>query len=193
MTDTRAPVAPEPESTTDLLRRTAGGDQAGWAELVRRYTPLLHSRMRPYRLQQADQLDVIQTVWLRLATHIHRIHTPEHLGGWLATVVARECQGLARRGGRVALPGEVIELTAPTTEPGPEARAVDEDVARRLWGAVAELPAPRRELIRILFSDETRSYADISSATGVPVGSIGPTRGRALRQLRGLLADRALT
>src|SRR3954447_4145705 len=139
MTDTRAPVAPEPESTTDLLRRTAGGDQAGWAELVRRYTPLLHSRMRPYRLQQADQLDVIQTVWLRLATHIHRIHTPEHLGGWLATVIARECQGLARGAGRVALPGEVIELTAPTAEPGPETRAVDDDVARRLWGAVAEL------------------------------------------------------
>src|SRR4051794_8089569 len=119
MSDTRAPVIPEPESTAELLRRTAGGDQAGWAELVHRYTPLLYARMRPYRLQQADQLDVVQTVWLRLAQHIHRIHTPEHLGGWLATVIARECQSLLRRARRGAPPRGGAGATPPTPQPRP--------------------------------------------------------------------------
>jgi RNA polymerase sigma factor (sigma-70 family) len=192
MPETQSTIQAAQQEPADLLRLAAGGSAAGWAELVRRYTPLLQARMRPYRLQPSDRMDVAQTVWLRLAENIHRIHTPAHLGGWLATVVARECQTVQRRSGRVALPGDLLELTTPAVEGGPEVRVVEDDVARRLWGAVAELPAPRRDLIRELFCEETRSYADISAATGVPMGSIGPTRGRALRQLQGMLLERSL-
>jgi DNA-directed RNA polymerase specialized sigma24 family protein len=36
------------------------------------------------------------------------------------------------------------------------------------------------------------AYADISERLGIPVGSIGPTRARALEQLRNTRAFRAL-
>jgi DNA-directed RNA polymerase specialized sigma24 family protein len=39
----------------------------------------------------------------------------------------------------------------------------------------------------MLMADPPVSYAEISDQLGVPVGSIGPTRGRCLAQLRVLL------
>src|SRR5918997_450777 len=42
----------------------------------------------------------------------------------------------------------------------------------------------RRALLRALFTDNPRSYAEVARTAGIPPGSIGPTRARALRQLR---------
>jgi DNA-directed RNA polymerase specialized sigma24 family protein len=39
----------------------------------------------------------------------------------------------------------------------------------------------------MLMADPPASYAEISDRLGVPVGSIGPTRGRCLARLRVLL------
>jgi DNA-directed RNA polymerase specialized sigma24 family protein len=57
---------------------------------------------------------------------------------------------------------------------------------------VAELPARSRTIIQAMFADETRPYAEISRSIGIPVGSLGPTRARALHQLRRMLAERGL-
>ncbi|WP_300014772.1 sigma-70 family RNA polymerase sigma factor [Pseudonocardia sp.] len=167
----------------ELLRRAQAGDQAAWNALVRRYTPLLRARIGGWRLQEADAFDVVQTTWLRLAENIHRIHTPVHLGGWLATVVSRESQRVARGRGRAVLAEDTVALT-PDPAPGPEQRAVDGDVHRVLRGAVAELTPRRRELLAALFADDRRPYAEIARRLGVPIGTIGPTRARALGDLR---------
>jgi hypothetical protein len=53
------------------------------------------------------------------------------------------------------------------------------------------LPHRSGVLITALFEENPPAYAELSHRTGVPVGSIGPTRARALRQLRDLL-DREL-
>lgn len=176
----------------DLLARAAAGSPGAWAELVARYTPLLRSRTARYRLQEADAHDVMQVTWLRLAENLDRIHTPEHLGGWLATVVARECQRVARERGRV-VPVEDAGETDAAPVPGPEQRVVDRAVAGLVRAAVAALPPRRRDLVRALFSDDRRPYAEIARDLGVPVGSLGPTRARTLRELRGLLEPAGLS
>jgi DNA-directed RNA polymerase specialized sigma24 family protein len=53
-----------------------------------------------------------------------------------------------------------------------------------LRAAFAELPADRGELMTLLLADPPLAYRDISRILGIPVGSIGPTRARALEQLR---------
>jgi len=50
--------------------------------------------------------------------------------------------------------------------------------------ALAELPPKRRELLLLLLADPPLSYDEISARLGIPKGSIGPTRARALEQLR---------
>jgi DNA-directed RNA polymerase specialized sigma24 family protein len=41
--------------------------------------------------------------------------------------------------------------------------------------------------MELLMADPPMSYADISDQLGLPIGSIGPTRGRCLARLRVLL------
>lgn len=173
-------------TSDELLRRVADGRPGAWAELIARYTPLLRSRAARYRLQEADTLDVMQVTWVRLAENIGRIHTPEHLGGWLATVVSRECQKVGRERRRMVLVEGVGESDA-AAEPGPEQRAIDNELAGRMRVAVAALPPRRRDLVLALFADERRPYARIARELGVPIGSLGPTRARTLRELRGML------
>lgn len=50
--------------------------------------------------------------------------------------------------------------------------------------AFAELPDRCRELLSMLFAEPPASYAEISATLGVPVGAIGPNRGRCLDRLR---------
>ncbi|HET9254793.1 MAG TPA: sigma-70 family RNA polymerase sigma factor, partial [Pseudonocardiaceae bacterium] len=62
---------------TDTLRRAGNGDPAAWEEILRRYSRLVSSTVRSFRMQDADALDASQTTWLRLAENAHRVRHPE--------------------------------------------------------------------------------------------------------------------
>ena len=51
---------------------------------------------------------------------------------------------------------------------------------------VEQLPMRSQLLLRLLSGDSPLSYADIGEALSMPIGSIGPTRARALERLRRL-------
>ncbi|MGH3985148.1 MAG: hypothetical protein ACRDST_21275 [Pseudonocardiaceae bacterium] len=58
-----------------------------------------------------------------------------------------------------------------------------------MWKFVDELPPRRRTLLRALFADNPRPYAELARTVGIPLGGIGPTRARDLRQLRDKLNE----
>ena len=66
--------------TGQLVTRAANGDEAAWQDLVERFSGLVWSVTRAYRLANADAADVFQTTWLRLAEHIGRIEQPDRVG-----------------------------------------------------------------------------------------------------------------
>ena len=53
-----------------------------------------------------------------------------------------------------------------------------------LLRVLSTLPARSQVLLRLLFADPPPSYREISEVTGMSIGSIGPTRGRVLQELR---------
>ncbi len=53
-----------------------------------------------------------------------------------------------------------------------------------LWRAFKTLPPNCRVLLLMLHSDPALSYEEVSASLAIPVGSIGPTRGRCLDRLR---------
>ena len=61
------------------------------------------------------------------------------------------------------------------------------DRARSLQDAIDSLPPRDRELVVFLLTRPDASYREISEAIGMPIGSIGPIRGRAFGHLRELL------
>ena len=59
--------------------------------------------------------------------------------------------------------------------------------AEHVREAISHLPWQWQQLVRLLMADPQPSYAEISDQLGLPIGSIGPTRGRCLARLRVLL------
>lgn len=173
------------DSVATLLVGVRDGDPKAWEEIVRRYGKLVSATVRSFRLQETDALDAVQMTWLRLAENAHRVKFPEKLGGWLATTARRECLHILRQAKPIPNLIELVAEAVADPSVGPEQRVIDADTARTLRKLVAELPARRRTVLRALFAaPNPLSYAEIARRTGIPAGAIGPTRARALQQLR---------
>jgi RNA polymerase sigma factor (sigma-70 family) len=184
--------------TAELLAAAADGDPSAWDALVERFSGLLWSITRSYRLGDADAADVLQTTWLRLLEHLDRIAEPERLPAWLATVARNEIHRLHRKGGRLSLTGQDAELDAARgAVPGSDVSALLADRDRQLWEAFAELSVRCQELLRVVVTGvsgrDPLPYRDASAALGIPVGGIGPTRMRCLAALRGALSSRGIS
>lgn len=171
---------------TDLVTRARHGDQHAWNTLVERYTPLVRSICRRYRLSSADTGDVGQTVWLRLVAHLDQMRDPAALAGWITTTTWREC-GKARR---AAHPFQTASWELDTgnipdtgTEPA-ESQLLAAERHAALRQAFACLPPSCQQMLTMLIEDPPVPYAQISARLGIPVGSIGPTRRRCLQKLR---------
>jgi RNA polymerase sigma factor (sigma-70 family) len=181
------------ESVTDLLQRARDGDPRALEEILHRYRGVVISKVRSFGLQDADALDAIQMTWLRLAENCHGIQLSEQLAGWLANTASRECLRILRQRAQhtSAPPHATVERVADPPV-GPEQHALDTETAQRLWSLIATLSPRHQILLRELFFDNPRPYAEIARNIGIPAGSIGPTRARALRQLRRKLDERGL-
>lgn len=176
-----------PESSdpgnAELLSAAGSGDQAAWNTLVARYGRLVWSVARGFQLSPADTADLSQTAWLRLVENLGSITEPDRLGSWLATTTRREAIRLLHRRNR-EIPAEEHEERPDDGADGPEDRVVIADEYQQLRAAMAQLPERCRHLLRVLAADSGASYAQLSAAVGLPVGSIGPTRARCLEKLR---------
>jgi RNA polymerase sigma factor (sigma-70 family) len=190
MTTSYAPTdATRSDAVADLVPRVSNGDPAAWEEILHRYSGLVTATVRSFRLQNADTLDAVQRTWLRLAENAHRIQSPEGLPGWLVTTARRECLDILRQAKRASAPPDVAD---PSVD-GPEQQVIDADTARTLWNLVEELSLRQRTLLRALFTDHPHSYIEVARTTGIALGAIGPTRARALAQLRAKLEQRHIT
>lgn len=154
-------------------------------DLVRLFTPILWHCARAQGLDEASAQDVVQTAWLRLVEHADSISDPQAVLGWLLSTVRREAWRVHHVGRRF---DELDELAADAA-PGPDVLADLDERARVLWGHVQTLSQRCRALLRVIAMAERPDYAALSEALGMPVGSIGPTRGRCLAKLRTALAD----
>jgi RNA polymerase sigma factor (sigma-70 family) len=180
-------------ATGALLAQAAAGDERAWNALVAQHTRLLWSVARSFRLDQADAADVVQTTWLRLLEHLDRIEDPTRLVGWLVTTARRECLRVLRRSGRERLiVDEDDALDIPDDDADPvETRLITSERNATLWLAFRRLPERCQRLLRIAVA-VPQAYDEVSTALGMPVGSIGPTRARCLVQLRKLLVGTGL-
>lgn len=175
------------DNSAELVGRIRNGDSSAWRELVDHYEPLLRRLARQYRLSGQDMDDAIQLTWLRCLEHIDQITHADRLRGWLATVCRRESLRLATKGRREIALGE--QSVTRLVDDGQEERDPGAEMARRdahdrLSRAIRALPQKQQLVLTELLKEESRSYLDLSRRLGLPMGSIGPTRQRAIARLR---------
>jgi RNA polymerase sigma factor (sigma-70 family) len=178
------PSEPSPAGTVPvLLAAAAAGDERAWDALVDRFGSMIWAVARAHRLGDADAADVAQATWTALLANLGRIQDPERVGAWLATTARRESLR-ALRHARTNVPcgDDLPEPEVVDIDPSAHLAEGERDIA--LWRCFDRLRPGDRALLRMLMADPAPSYEEISAALQIPIGSIGPTRARALARLR---------
>ena len=173
-------------SLTDaaLVQASRDGDAAAWKALVERHEHVIRAVCRAHRLSPADADDVTQTAWLRALEHLHRLQEPGRIAAWLATVARHECLRVLRHCARVRPCEEETLHRRPDVTPAPDAGLLAAERRSAVRRAVTTLPERDRVLLGMLYSEREPSYAEIGRVLRMPIGSIGPTRGRMLERIR---------
>jgi RNA polymerase sigma factor (sigma-70 family) len=167
------------------LQALAAGDDATWHATVRRYEGLLRSAARVVLRSDADVDEAVQRTWVLLLRNAARINDPQCLPGWLSTTARREALAILRAQQRAIPSEDVADRVAPDDRDMATA-LIDEELRRALDRAVERLPDTQRRIVRALLR-EPESYDTLSRELGIPRGSLGPLRGRAVRALRAQL------
>jgi RNA polymerase sigma factor (sigma-70 family) len=173
-----------PLSDAALVLAARRRDPAAWRLLVERYDRLIRAVCRRHRLAGADAEDVRQTTWLRAVEHVDRLQDPQRIGGWLATVARHECLRALRHAARVHPCPDELMHGVPDATAAPDAGLLAAERRAAVRTAVATLSTRDRTFLGLLYNERQSSYSEVGRALRMPVGSIGPTRGRVLERLR---------
>lgn len=182
----RGSLADAPDA--ELLRRFAADrDEVAFAELVRRYGPLVWrvARTTVGHAQVAE--DVFQATFLILAKQAAAVRNPGALAGWLHRTAYRAAVRARRREARPTLP-------LPPQSAGED--PLDRLTARELLAAVDEeieaLPEALRAAV-VLCGVEGLSQEEAAKRLGWSPGSVKGRLERARAKLRRRLEARGLT
>jgi DNA-directed RNA polymerase specialized sigma24 family protein len=124
-----------------------------------------------------------------MVENIDRIEHPERIGAWLATTAKRESLRVVRARGRLSFDHDGL-LARPDPDAEPlDASTIGRERAEALRRAFVRLSPHCQRLLAVLMVDDPPPYKEVSETMSMPVGSIGPTRGRCLEHLRRILQE----
>lgn len=134
LSDAAAPGSLSVSTSLSLLERAKARDGAAWDRLVNLYSPLVYRWARKAGLQAHDAQDVVQTVFLTVASDIdsfRRTRAGDSFRGWLCTICRhkildrfRERRRQAEATGGSTAQHDIQQIAAPEfdTEPGSDER-----------------------------------------------------------------------
>lgn len=173
------------DDLAELVRYAAKKDWAAWHELVLRFGKLVLHAASMVGLNSSDAADAAQLTWLRLYEHLEEIREPRHLPAWLAVTARREALRIAYGSKRYVLsPEPDIDYGIRTACAVTDSYPIEGDYSAALETALSSLPPRYERLMRLLMCEDCPRYTEVAEKLGIPIGSVGPMRMRALRMLR---------
>ena len=139
-------MALESSSEAELARRCRRGDPDAWAELVRRFTPLVYRLSFRMVRDGAEAEDVSQEVFLRMHRSFDSYDPSRPLAPWVSRTTYHAClrrlQATARKAGQLAREPSLAEEVS--CAPSPEHAATINRTALFMSAAIVSpcLPAP---------------------------------------------------
>jgi RNA polymerase sigma factor (sigma-70 family) len=167
-------------SDRDLVRACREDSERAWGELVRRFSRYVYAiANQAYRLADHDADDVFQEVFARTYEHLGRLRNDEAIRPWIGQLTRRLAIDRLRAGSR-----EQPEADAPDVAQSSEETELERiELALAVHAAMATLPEHCQEILDRFFAQE-QSYQEISSALGIPMGTIASRISRCLTKLR---------
>jgi RNA polymerase sigma-70 factor (ECF subfamily) len=143
-----------------------------------------------YRLlkDSLEAEDALQEVFIKVYEHAASFEPRATVGAWLNRITANHCLNLLRARHPQESLDQEDSVAVPDAGAGPLEALEEQDLARRLEEALAELPEnQRRALIMKRFGD--LSYQEIAAEMGLSPQAVDGLLKRARQTLKKMLAD----
>ena len=175
----------ERPTPTDDVARARQGDPEAWRRLLVAHRGLLIHVCGSFGLAHHDIAEVSQNTWLKCFEHLDELREDAAFPGWLATIARREClrQRRDQAGVEPVDPSSALWVERLDTRLDVAEEVIERHELRQLELAIQQLPRRQRRVIETLRNDAV-SYQRAADQLGIPIGSLGPTRARAVARLR---------
>jgi RNA polymerase sigma-70 factor, ECF subfamily len=172
-----------------LVERCRNGDRGAFASLVIRYQRSIYNAAYRVLGNAEDASDIAQTVFLRVAERLDDYDSQYRFFSWIYRIAINESLNLLRREARE----EPLDdgMDPPDAESaGPEARAAENEIARRVHRALMKMKGDDRAVLTLRhFSD--CSYREIGEILELEEKTVKWRLFEARQRLRVLLKDLA--
>jgi len=189
-----------PEDDEALLPRLAAGDRAALDRLYDRYAGPTYALLLRIVADRQLAEDLLQEVFLRVWQRAgsYQVERGRALT-WVLSIAHNLAIDEVRRqrrrpqGAREREDASVNDLLAavPTTEPGPEQVAWEQQRRAQIVGALRQLPEAQRLLIELAYF-EGYTQSQLAARLGEPLGTIKTRLRLGVRKLRGILGAHGL-
>jgi RNA polymerase sigma factor (sigma-70 family) len=175
-----------PEEVAVLVQRHFGGDSKALAELISIFQSLVKAAARRVLRCSTDVDDAVQDTWLNFVRFGDRIADPERVGAWLWTVALNSARRIQRRASRCIVADNVVDLADAMADeiPDPDHALQRCERVSLVHRAAAGMREADQRVLRLMMDERAYDYRQISTISGRPIGSLGPTRDRIIRKLR---------
>jgi RNA polymerase sigma-70 factor, ECF subfamily len=184
---------------TELIRLSKEGNNAAFAELVRRHDRVVFGLIARYVVHSEDAKDVYQEVFIRVHRGLKAFGFKSQFATWLHRITVNACVDHARRTRRSVLTqagpfdarngeNERWETEPASQLAGPDQHSIDSDTSDRIHKAMTMLP-PRQKMVFVLRHEEGKSIKEIADAMQCTVGTVKRYLFDATRTMREELQD----
>jgi len=159
----------------ELARRAAGGDDAAFAELVRRHAPRVRALCSATLGGPSEAEDAAQEAFLKAHRALARFSGQASFGTWLHRIAVNHCLDVLRAAGRrrsesldALLEADGSALGGVLSEASPAKALEDRDTVKRLLARLN----PEQRLALTLREAEGLSYEEIASVMACSLDSV---------------------
>jgi RNA polymerase sigma-70 factor (ECF subfamily) len=172
-----------------LVERARAGDTEAFRGLVERYSGRIFRLAYRILGDEPSAEDAVQETFLRAYRSLARFNARSQFGTWLHRIAANTSVEILRKhqSSRPERTGEEAAASPLSSrDPGPDRRALSQEVERAVRGALADL-SPTERAAFVLRHFEGRSIAEICGALGLRESAGKQAIFRAVKKLRRVL------
>ncbi|MHB9074578.1 MAG: RNA polymerase sigma factor [Desulfobaccales bacterium] len=166
-----------------LVAQAQEGDLPAFEELVKKYQREVYGLACRMVSDAEEARDLAQQAFLQAFIHIKSFRRDAQFRTWLFRIAINQCYNFLKGRRKFGDPIDCDEVNLAGDEASPEEDLISQDDRRRLYAAMAQLPAKQRAVITLKI-EQGLSYQEISQILGGTAGAARVNYCQALKTLK---------
>jgi RNA polymerase sigma-70 factor, ECF subfamily len=153
-----------------LLRRIGQGDEIAMAAFYREHGRVVFGQILLVAGERALAEEILQDTMLAVWRGAGSFRGESSVRSWVIAIARRQARDRLR-GRRLRMVDEAVLAAQPSSDPGPEAMALDRAELAEVTDAIRDLTLLHREVLGLVFSSGL-SLPEVAGVLEIPVGTV---------------------